>query len=113
MKKSSRIITATLGIICIILTATLTGTIIQYNSIIQDKELTIDNRTETIVQYNSTIQDKKQTIDDLNQQIEEKNDEISYLDLTIIDRNSQIENITNQKDQIQEWFNNNVTYFNN
>ena len=92
MKKSSRIITSTLGIICIILTATLTGTIIQYNSTIQEKELTIDN---------------------LNQPIEEKNDEISSLNLTITNRNSQIENITNQKDQIQIWLNNNITAFNN
>ncbi len=92
MKKSSRIITATLGIICIILTATLTGTIIHYNSTIEAKELTIDS---------------------LQHQIEEKNNVISSLNLQITNRNSQIENITNQKDQIQNWLNNNITAFNN
>ena len=90
MKKSSRIITATLGIICIILTATLTGTIIQYNSTIDVKELTIDN---------------------LQHQLEQKNNTISSLNLEITNRNSQIENITNEKDQVQNWLNNNITLF--
>ena len=92
MKKSSRIITASLGIICIILSATLTGTIIQYNSTIEDKELTIDN---------------------LQHQIEEKNNTISSLNLQLTNKDSQIENITNAKDQIQVWLNNNITAFNN
>jgi len=92
MEKSSRIIAATLGIICIILTATLTGTIIQYNSTIEAKELTIDN---------------------FQHQIEEKNNSISFLNLEITNKNSQIENITTEKDRIQIWLNNNITVLNN
>ena len=90
LKKSSRIITASLGIICIILTATLTG---------------------TIIQYNSTIEAKERTIDYQEHQIEEKNNTISYLNIQLTNRNSQIENITNQKDQIQNWLDNNSTAF--
>ena len=92
MKKSSRIITATLGIICIILTATLTGTIIQYNSTIETNEITINN---------------------LQNQITEKNNTISFLNIQISNKTSQIENITNQKDQIQNWLNNNITVLTN
>ncbi len=91
MKKSSRIITATLGIICIILTASLTGTIIQYNSTIETNEITINN---------------------LQNQITEKNNTISFLNLQISNKTSQIENITNQKDQIQNWLTDNITIFN-
>jgi hypothetical protein len=132
MKKSSKIITATLGIIWIILTAILIGTIIQFDSTIQVQKLTINNQTETIDQYNSTIevqeltiynqtekidqyistiQENEQIKDNLNQQIKEKNEEISELNLSITNKTSQIKNITNQKDQIQIWLNNNITTY--
>jgi peptidoglycan hydrolase CwlO-like protein len=92
MKKSSKIITATLGIICIILTATLIG---------------------TIIQYNSTIVTKEQTLGNLENQLEQKNNINDSLNLQIATKNLEIENITNQKNQIQNWLNNNIKAYDN
>jgi peptidoglycan hydrolase CwlO-like protein len=88
MKKSSRIMPATLGIVCIMLTATLAG---------------------TIFSFNSTITTKEQTINNLQFEIEENNNTITELNLEIADKNSQIENLTYQKDIIQDWLDSNTT----
>lgn len=81
------------GIICILLTASLVGTIANYTSIINAKDNTITSQDVIINNLNSTINSQ-------NLQITEDNNTISSLTAQVTSQDSQIQALTNQANQL-------------
>jgi septal ring factor EnvC (AmiA/AmiB activator) len=130
-KLIGRNVAIALGIICIILAASLVVVIVNYttgkdatisslNSQIADKDNTISSLNSQIADKDSQIASKDNTISSLNSQITTKNNTISSL-------NSQISNLQTwlngnktllastitQRDQLQLWLSGNITSYRN
>jgi len=106
----------TLGIICIILTSALAGTITTFmltmsekDKIITGKDSTINNLNSQIIIKESQITEYNDTISLLSSQISQNQNTISSLDSQISNQASQIVRLTSEKDQLQAWLDSNVT----
>jgi uncharacterized coiled-coil protein SlyX len=64
-----RSVTTALGIICIILTSGIVGVIVNYMSVISDKDSAIKSKDNQIDSLDSQISDQNNTISSLNSQI--------------------------------------------
>ncbi len=105
MKNVGRNIAISLGVVCIILVASLAGTISNYTLIINEKQDTIVDKDSTISSLNWQIASK-------DAQIAENNDEIASLNAQIADKNVQINTLTNETVQLQAWLAGNVSALN-
>ena len=95
---NGRSITVVLGIICMVLVASLVGAIANYTSVINEKD-------DAIASLNSQITEKDATISSLNSQISSLNSQINRLQVWL-DSNKTL--LT----QIQTWLQENITYYN-
>ncbi len=96
MKRiSGKTVAITVGIICILLTATLVSAITNYNSILNTKDAELKQKNSIINNLNSQITENENTISSLNDQI--------------ANQTSQIQTLANQTNELQTWLNGNIT----
>src|SRR5271157_1547927 len=95
-KKTTKMsVAVALGIICILLIASLGGVMAYYTLKLGDKDNQINSANNTINQLNAAIADQNATIADRNN--------------TIVSLNANITNLSNEENQLQTWLNGNET----
>ena len=128
-KVVSRTIAIALGIICLILVVGLVGAVVNYTSILNEKNSTIATKDSQITSLNSQISSLQNQKNQLQKWLDANKtavisltSQISQMNSKIIDLQSQlpgnqtlisqIQALTNQKDQLQTWLSGNVTSLN-